>query len=392
MNLATIISEIPNYALVAVVFLTIVTLLVAAHEYGHYIFARMFKMGVEEFAIGFGKKPLFKFMERTYESPEGPETTVFNVRPWPLGGFVRIKGMEPKEDGSEVDVKGGFYNKPPWQRFLVLLAGPLFSIVAGLIILVPIFMIVGVPSPGKEPVIGALQTGGAAEKAGLKEGDRITAIDGASVSTFYDMVVKIRDNGGAPIVFSIERGAAPQTVIVTPVVKEAPVLGPDLEMTDARRKQSTVGFGPVSIREKMAFLPALGKAAQAPVEMVKNLAAIVTRQKNAADEVGGPLSIISATSQTVKSGLSDVIAFAGLLSISLGIFNLLPIPFLDGGQMVVAIVEQLRRGRRLSFKLQEKIAGVGFVLILALIGSVFVLDIKRFLFKAEEKPAVSQQR
>src|SRR5947207_10630088 len=98
--------------LVATVFLLMLCVLVAAHELGHYLFARLFGMGVEEFAIGFGKRPLWVWMRKTYKVDDPKvqdltETTDFTVRPWPLGGFVKIKGMLPEEDGSEVAVPGG---------------------------------------------------------------------------------------------------------------------------------------------------------------------------------------------------------------------------------------------------------------------------------------------
>ena len=135
--MANFLTHLGDYALLTVVFLFMISALVAAQELGHYLFARLFGMGVEEFAIGYGKKPLFTWLRKPYkvrghsgEDLGESETTDFTVRPWPLGGFVKIKGMMPEEDGSEINVRGGFYNKPPWQRFVVLLAGPAFSVVS----------------------------------------------------------------------------------------------------------------------------------------------------------------------------------------------------------------------------------------------------------------------
>jgi Predicted membrane-associated Zn-dependent proteases 1 len=171
------------------VFLLIITVLVAAHEYGHYLFAKIFGMGVEEFAIGFGRNPIWTYRRKTYrlpiardqvvepysessasgmpgemtrrtitpvvvETPEGryiEETTNFTIRAWPLGGFVRIKGMMPEDDGSEVRIPGGFYSKDPWKRFIVLLAGPVFSVLAGVIMLIGLYSTAGTekqPGPG----------------------------------------------------------------------------------------------------------------------------------------------------------------------------------------------------------------------------------------------------
>ncbi|HRK22500.1 MAG TPA: M50 family metallopeptidase, partial [Fimbriimonadaceae bacterium] len=260
----------PFYILVAVIFLTIVTVLVAAHELGHYLFARLFKMGVEEFAIGFGRRPLWTYMRRTYKTDhptadgKGEETTNFTIRPWPLGGFVRIKGMVPEEDGSEVNVQGGFYSKPPWQRFVVLLAGPVFSILAGFALLIPLFMVVGVNKPLNEPVIGALGEKGesAAADAGLMKGDRILAIDGKPVSTFYDVILSIRDRGVEPVTLAIKRENRQFDVTLTPRLDEqpTPVLNSSLEATPDRKIQSKLGAGYQRVRVPQPFLSAVREA------------------------------------------------------------------------------------------------------------------------------------
>ena len=218
------------YLETAVVLVVMFSVLVAAHELGHYLFARLFNMGVEEFAIGFGKKPIFQWMKRTYtipikddevaaivhtssgidiegsghrpaedmveeESPSGKilrETTRFTVRPWPLGGFVRIKGMLPEEDGSETTIAGGFYNKPPIQRLVVLFAGPLFSVLAGILILTPLYMTTGQGVPDLSPQIGAVSPEGPAGKAGLKEKDIVDSVDGKPISKFYELISIVR--------------------------------------------------------------------------------------------------------------------------------------------------------------------------------------------------------
>ncbi len=258
-----------NYPLVGIVFLLMISILVAAHELGHYLFARMFNMGVEEFAIGFGKRPLVTWMRRTYrvdppdpsvETPSGEsaatpdaqhpapnapttETTDFTIRAWPLGGFVRIKGMLPEDDGSEVKIPGGFYSKPPWQRFLVLLAGPLFSVAAGVLMLIPIFMLAGIMRPSNEPVIGQVTKDSPAETAGLRQGDRIVSIAGKPVRTFFDFHSVVRDSGGKKLSLELERDGAPLRVEVVPLQrKEATgVYGPNLEPTPDERRQAFVG-------------------------------------------------------------------------------------------------------------------------------------------------------
>lgn len=392
----------PFYILVAVIFLTIVTVLVAAHELGHYLFARLFKMGVEEFAIGFGRRPLWTYMRRTYKTDhptadgKGEETTNFTIRPWPLGGFVRIKGMVPEEDGSEVNVQGGFYSKPPWQRFVVLLAGPVFSILAGFALLIPLFMVVGVNKPLNEPVIGALGEKGesAAADAGLMKGDRILAIDGKPVSTFYDVILSIRDRGVEPVTLAIKRDDRQFDVTLTPRLDEqpTPVLNSSLEATPDRKIQSKLGAGYQRVRVPQPFLSAVREAVSLPGRMVASLFGVVKQPSRFKDEMGGPASMVAITAGSAREGLPDVLFFAGALSISLGIFNLLPIVPLDGGQMLVAVAEMFRRGRRLSFKVQNTVTGFGFILILMLIVGVFAADINRFLPGKKEETKVASEK
>ncbi|MCB8932815.1 MAG: M50 family metallopeptidase [Fimbriimonadaceae bacterium] len=354
--------------LTAVTFLVMISLLVAAHEYGHFLFARLCGMGVEEFSIGFGKG------KWVYKVKDGTE---FTVRPLPLGGFVRIKGMVPEEDGSEVDIPGGFYSKPPAQRLLVLFAGPLFSILAGVLILIGLFL--SVPRhPLNEPVLGMVLEGKPAAQAGLQEGDRILSVDGQPVTTWYQLVSSVRDKPDQKLAFVVDRaGKRFETSVKTYVNdKETPVLGPDLEPTNERKKQAMIGAAPSARRSTVP--EAVGEAVVFPFEMAGGMVHAFTSTKRFKEEIGGPISIVTATSEQVQRGVADVILLAGLLSISLGIFNLLPIPgFLDGGQMVVAFMELLRGGRRLSMRTQSYLSGLGFTILVVLIVSVFAVDIGR---------------
>lgn len=354
--------------LTAVTFLVMISLLVAAHEYGHFLFARLCGMGVEEFSIGFGKG------KWVYKVKGGTE---FTLRPLPLGGFVRIKGMVPEEDGSEVDIPGGFYSKPPLQRLLVLFAGPLFSIVAGVLILIGLFLTVP-RHPLNEPVLGLVLEGKPAATAGLQEGDRILSVNGEPVQTWYQLVASVRDKPDQSLEFVVDRdGKRFETRVQTTLNdKETPVLGPDLEPTKERRKQAMIGAAP-SVRR--STLPeAFGEAVVLPFEMAGGMVRAFTSTTRFKEEIGGPISIVAATSEQVQRGVADVILLAGLLSISLGIFNLVPIPgFLDGGQMVVAFMELLRGGRRLSMRTQGYLTGLGFTILVVLIVSVFAVDIGR---------------
>jgi len=396
------------------------TLLVAAHELGHYLFARLFNMGVEEFAIGFGKRPIYEWMRRTYvvplrpgevseishpqpakfdlesggqrpaedvvefETPDGKflrETTRFTIRAWPLGGFVRIKGMMPEEDGSEVKIAGGFYSKPPWQRWLVLFAGPLFSVVAGILILVPIFM-VEPNKPSKQPVFGMLLPTGAAKKAGLQEGDRIVSVDGTPITNFYQVVELVRFNQGKTVDLVVNRLGKTLDFKVTPVKdnEKSPVLTEDFEPSGIREFQWRLGAG--SPLRTAGFGEAISMACSFPVDAVSGLMGIVAQPSTFKDQVGGPVSIAGVTYQTVKDGPSQIFKLAALLSISIGILNLLPVAPLDGGQMVFALVEMFKR-RRLSIQFQSMVTMFGMAFMLVLIVCVCFVDVSKLIDKGK---------
>ncbi|AIE83459.1 M50 family metallopeptidase [Fimbriimonas ginsengisoli] len=435
------VTQLLQYAGYGVVFIIMISILVAAHELGHYLFARLFNMGVEEFAIGFGKKPILIWGHRTYtlpikpgenwdetggkalagaentaallsaslegsnpdreieriETPTGPvlrETTAFTVRPWPLGGFVRIKGMMPEEDGSETKITGGFYSKAPWQRFIVLLAGPMFSILAGIVLLTSVLMVDGKDVFNKQPVLGALTAGKPAELSGLKEGDRVLAIGNKPVSQFYDIIVAVRSSNGAPLEFQVDRAGVKSTHKVVAELDPEPSyqLGPDLETTDVKAKSYKIGILPKTNRIRLPFGAAVAEASNMPIEAVSGLAKLFKHPQNFKDNVGGPVTMVSATAAAVQVGFWKVVMLSALLSISVGIMNLLPAAPLDGGQMLMAVAEMLRGGRRLSLRSQAIANGIGLTFVAVLILSVWVVDIQRLATPSKPKPAAAKPK
>jgi len=301
----------------------------------------------------------------------------------PLGGFAAIKGMHPKPDGSETKIEQGFYSKSAFARFLVLFAGPLFSMLFGMILLVGLFTAVGVEEPVNEARIGAVLPGKPAERAGLKAGDRVLRVKGESVQTWFDIVSRVRDHGDQPLSLEVLRGKETLTIVATPEVdaQPSPVLGPDLEPTKELRKQAKLGAIMPSIPKPISVGEATKLAASMPLRIVISLAGVVKEPSRAKDELGGPAAIATQTRQAAEQGLGSVIFLAAMLSLSLGVMNLLPVPPLDGGQMVVAFVEMLRGGKRLSIQIQQTVQTVGMFLVAALFVSIIALDINRFIGK-----------
>ncbi len=421
--------------LAIIAFVTMISILVAAHEFGHYLFARLFNMGVEEFAIGLGKPILFSFGKRRYVLPlderrdaemlakeegeivkiesaetfegggeprEGKiiktahgkaleETTIFNIRAWPLGGFVRIKGMMAFEDSHEVNTIGGFYSKPAWQRLIVLFAGPLFSVLAGVIILVPLFMGIGIVKGSQSTILEAPAKGSAADRAGFKLNDQIVSMNGQPVSKFSQIILSVRDQAGKKITFGVLRDGKPLSLTAIPELEptKSLVLDENLEPTGAVRQQAKLGIPIKQIKMKLGFGSALVESASTPFQVIKLLAGMVNKPAELKENVGGPIGIAAKTKEAADEGILSVVFLAAQLSISLGIFNLLPIYPLDGGQMVVAFIELFKR-KRLSFRMQNAIAYVGVAAILVLVVSVVTLDVSRLL--PGGKPSAVQKK
>ncbi len=331
-----------------------------------------------------------------------PDGTEFSLLLLPLGGFASIAGMHAKPDGSEVDISGGFYSKPPMTRLAVLFAGPLFSILFGFVILVGLYGFSGKEAPDFRPVIGAVSPGSGADKAGLKEGDEITAVEGVAVKDFYSLTLLVKDrwvkkgdkNEPLPTRVEFRRGGELKTVTVVPMVddKPEPLRDEQLKLTDAKAVQARLGVAYGSVIVPLSPGEAVREAALAPAAMVAGIVGMVTKPSTASDNVAGPTAMAKVTSAAVKEGAYYVLWFAAMLSISLGVMNLLPIVPLDGGQMVVAFVELLRGGRRLSLNVQNLLANSGIALLVLMMLAVSAVDLGRSADanKRAEKQAVEQ--
>ncbi len=364
--------------LTIVVFLLMFSVLVAVHELGHYLFARKFNMGVSEFSIGMGRPILKTWMKKKYTTEAGEEQeTHFNIRAFPLGGFVKINGMEPNEDGTESNLPDGFYKKSPWQRIVVLLAGPIFSLVFGWMVLVGVFAISGIDQPNN--VVEQTVKGQPAQMAGIEKGDKILAINGSPVKTSQDGISLIRASNGSPVLFKIDRKGETKEVKVTPTMsaEERQTMDEDGFPTGEFKKQPQVGIMFSFEHVNPGIVAAMGEAADFPIQQVRMMFKKITRPKVLIENSTGAVGMVAITNQAVQSGLSTVFLLTGMISLSLGIFNLLPIVPLDGGQIMLALVEILRGGKKVSTHIQTKFVIVGLILM----GSLFIFRIYKDMYQ-----------
>ncbi|MCW5947309.1 MAG: RIP metalloprotease [Fimbriimonadales bacterium] len=361
--------------------LIVLTAVVAVHELGHYLFARWKGMEVEEFCIlglPFGKKVIL------HTTKTGMNIT---THPFvPLGGFVRVKGMEPKPDGSEVDVPQGFYSKGTGARAWVLFAGPLFSVLFGYVLFAAGYMLFGEKRPVTAPVIGSIADPSPAKDAGLEIGDRVVRANGQPITTFYDLRVVTREVIDEPMSLDVERDGQTLSLTITPkLLADATIVGPDnmpeYDESGSIKKANVgwIGVGPAFETVSVGFVGSFKLAAEKSWSILSGTVRVLMKPRDLKENAGGPITIAKFTGEAATEGPYALFLIAAIISLSLGILNLLPIPFFDGGQLVICGIEALRGGKRLSFKIQERVAVVGFALVLLLIISVFWLDISRLV-------------
>jgi len=230
-----------------------------------------------------------------------------------------------------------------------------------------------------------------AEVAGLKTGDKVLRVDGVEVNTWYDMVSNIRDKVGKKVTIDVERNGERLSYVVSPITttEPEPLLKPDMKMdTSTKRIQAKLMVQRPYVLKRLPIGQAAKEALGAPVMALTSLIETLRTPGGAKDSVGGPATIAAVTSQAANEGLYAIVMVAAMISISLGIMNLF-VPFhpFDGGQMVVAFAEMLRGGKRLSFGVQNTVATVGMVFVVALVLSILALDVNRFM-GPKDKPSV----
>ncbi|WP_405381417.1 RIP metalloprotease RseP [Phascolarctobacterium sp.] len=314
--------------------------LVTVHEFGHFITAKLTGMRVDEFAIGFGPT--------IYQQKDGD--TMYSLRIIPLGGYNKIAGMDP-DDPVEPDA---FNSKPIPARLLVILAGAIMNFILPIILFTGIFFVQGSERVVNEPVLGTVMTGMAAEKAGLQKGDRILTINGQKMQDWSAVVTTLRANGTKPVALTAERDGVVRDYTMTPVF-------------DTEAKRPLIGISPKVEHRNMGFFESVGESISYTkyiiTAMVDGLAKIITGKAPA--EVSGPIGVAQMAGQVAEKGLLPLMNFVAFLSINLGVINLLPLPALDGGHVVLLFLEVLR-GKPLGSKAMYNIQMVGVGLIIAL--------------------------
>lgn len=338
-----------SQALTLVLYVAVILFVILVHEAGHYFTAKAFKIRVEEFFLGFGPR-LWSFRRGGTE---------YGVKGIPLGGYVRIAGMNPLQEVPPEDYAGTFGSKPIWQRAIVIATGPVSHFALAILALAIYLAAIGLPRFA--PVVNEVQAtlGGRespASQAGLRAGDRIVEVGGRPVSSQEDFVAFIRSHVGEPVSITILRDGRRMTVSTTPVLSS-------VEGRRIGRLGVVLGGGVMLGRDRASPVQAAGRAVAQTWSMAK---AVVLRlgdvfgpsglrrigQLVAGSErrrVDDPASLVGAgrlAAQAAQAGVYDVLL--GLFvsfNVFVGIMNLLPLPPLDGGHLAVLAVEGVTRRR-----------------------------------------------
>ena len=325
-------------------FLLVIAICVISHEYGHYQTARLAGVQVHEFAFGMGP---------VLWQRQGQDGTLWSVRIFPIGGFVRLAGMDEEKPGEKVHPGGAFNDKTVIQRFLILFDGALANILLAVVLTGLLLWGHGILDL-ESTRIGELMDGYPAQQIGITPGDMIEKVNGISVHSWQEMSQSIRTNAEkGPVTLTLKRGEI--TLTFTLVIPDDPEFGvPLLGIRPVFRT-----FGPIE-----AFASAFNYILRMSSDWVRGIFQLLTNRSEV--DITGPVGIASMAGEAAKAGLWSFISFLAVINLNLGMINLFPFPGLDGGRLVFVFLEMLTR-KKVPDHIENYIHLAGFFLLIALI-------------------------
>ncbi|SFV61392.1 Membrane-associated zinc metalloprotease [hydrothermal vent metagenome] len=341
----------------------VLSFLIFFHELGHYLAAKLMGVYVEVFSIGFGPK-LASF--RAFGN-EWRFSAIF------LGGYVKMKGQDDSDPTKKSLDPDSYTSKNPFQRIFILFAGPFANFVIAYIF----FFAIALGGPvALEPVIGDVLKNSPAQKAGLQKHDKVIAINGKKVSTWSDMAKEVASSKGA-LEFQIERGGYIEFKTITPELRDAK------NEFNEKIKRRMIGISSAGVVKNIdlgvigSLKYAWNKTIWASTMIFKGVEKLITGAVPA-KELGGVVTIVKITADAANSGWMAVLFFAALISVNLGVLNLLPIPALDGGHIMFNLYEIFTH-KAPSEEMLYRLTVVGWVILFGLMGLGLYNDINRLM-------------
>lgn len=344
--------------------------LIFFHELGHFSVARAFGVGIRTFSLGFGPA-LYKFKHGKTE---------YKLSAIPLGGYVSMVGESPDDDinspeNSEFTEEDSFTKRKPWQRMCIVAAGPIANLLLAFLIYWALFVANG--QFQLLPEIGAVRPDSPAAIAGLEKGDSVLSISGTKIKYWEDISDSIAKHGGKELTILVNRDGKDLTFKVTPSLLSRKNLFGEDEKTYLIGVQAAGKTENISLGFIGSAAAALEQTWSMTVLTVEGFIKLIERVIPA-ETVGGPIMIAQLVSQQAEQGLVAVLALAALISINLGVLNLLPVPILDGGHLVMLVYETIV-GKPVPAKVMDYSIRVGIFLLLTLMVWATFNDVSRLL-------------
>lgn len=341
-----------------ILFVIILGTIVLIHELGHFLFAKLFGVYVYEYSIGMGKKIYSK-------KTKGSETE-YNIRIFPIGGFVRLAGEEGEDGDKEVPLDRKLYKKGFWQRFLIFFMGPGFNMILAIVTLFLMCAIFGANLSTLE--VGNIPHDYPAYEAGLRKGDTILEVNGEHVSTWTQARLNIATaKEGGTVQFRVKnKDGKVDTIRIRPIQEEG------------EGGQKTYVYGVVcKVRKMKGFI---GGIQYAFIETKNVLLSMVTTLKYlftgnlGVNDLSGPVGIYEVVDEQAQYGIDSLLYLLAYLSINVGVMNLIPFPAFDGGHILFLIIEKIRR-KPVSSNVEATITGIGFICLILLMIYVTCHDV-----------------
>lgn len=341
-----------------IVSLIVFGVIIFVHEFGHFILAKLSGIRVEEFSLGMGPKIV------GHQKGE----TLYSLRALPLGGFCKMTGEMMTATDAPPDPKS-FNEKSLGARMSVIVSGSLMNFLLGAMIFAVMFSVIGLPKDYAN-FIGEVMPNSAAEIAGIKPNDEIIRINGKPLNSWSEITGIIHNSTEEKLEIELKRDKQTFKVSVIP-------------QYDPERKVGLIGIVPRDpIWERISLMAGIEKGFtqtyELTVEMIHQLGLLITGQVSA-EGVAGPVGIIQLIGQSARFGWINVAYLTALISINLGLINLLPIPALDGGRLFFLLIEAVRGGKKVEPEKENLVHFLGFALLMALMVFITYKDIVRWL-------------